>query len=352
MLSWFSERKASAKKSARKQCEAQEVTSLMVIMPSAGSTENPSSTNIKDYGSSELTVKHHDDDEHSTGSLELYTPLHPNESFDRDSSWNNFSSLASKRFQERGISALAIVAIAVAAMFAIQASHGTHITVTNDPTNHSNKSPVDDFTKFDSKLSRHKPIPFSLLDPVKDLGLNSISHGEATSPPPNIFRGNRTTTLPTSAWYQNLIMNQGEPGSLQRVYTTPLVLDVNGPIPGLRVHPSHVGSSVTVMQLSYEDQNGITIGISSMSSTKPKNSVEKLSNIYSVIATTPLGITLQWVSVIRNSIGFTFRNKLIAFLLTCIGYIPHDFLDCSRHAIYNNALSYRGIWCERSFPHH
>lgn len=314
MLSWFSERKTSVEHGEGQQRAAQEEAPLMVIMPSAGSTENPSSTNITDYGSAELSAKHHEDDEHSTGSLELYTPLHPNESFDRDSSWNNFSSSASERYQGRGLAALAMVTIAVAATFALQALHRTHPTVINGPTNYSNKSSVDDFTKYDGKLSQHMPVPFSLLDPVKDLGLNTITHGEATSPPPNIFRGNRTVTLPTSAWYQNLIMNQGEPGSLQRVYTTPLVLDVNGPIPGLRIHPSHVGSSVTVMQLSYEDQNGITIGISSTASTKPKSSEETLSNIYSVIATTPLGITLQWVSITHYSIGFDVRYRLIVIL--------------------------------------
>jgi hypothetical protein len=186
--------------------------------------------------------------------------------------------------------ARSILIVALIAMVALDAP----AVDTVSPRNQSPYPPVDPV----EKLSQQRRVPFSTLDPVKDLGLKQISHGEATSPPKMIHKiENRTGPLPTCAWYQNLIMNRGEPGSLQRVYTNPLVLDVSGPIPGLRVHPNHVGSSVTVMQLSYEDQNGITVGISRASSTKTQSGEDKLSNAYSILSTTPLGITLQWVSI-------------------------------------------------------
>jgi hypothetical protein len=288
MLSWFSQGKSSVEEDGRNGSGLEE-TSPILILPSASSTYDPSVTHGNDYGAAERGAGNHDDDERSNGSLELYTPLHLGDSLDQDPSWK-LSSHVAQRCKGQGF---IVMSISIIALIATIALHGRAVGIVS-PRNPSRYPPVDP----SNKLSQHRPIPFSTLDPVKDLGLKPISHGEATSPPKRIYKTeNQTGALPTCAWYQNLIMNRGEPGSLQRVYTNPLVLDVSGPIPGLRVHPNHVGSSVTVMQLSYEDQNGITVGISRASSAKTQSGKDKLSNTYSILSTTPLGITLQWVSI-------------------------------------------------------
>lgn len=288
MFSWFPQRNSRVEEDGRNGSGLEE-SSPILILPSSSSTHHSTVTNGNDYGTVEQRAGNHLDNEPSNGSLELYTPLHRGDSLDQNPSWK-LSSVDAQRCKVQGCIVVSILIVALIAMVALDAP----AVDTVSPRNQSPYPPVDPV----EKLSQQRRVPFSTLDPVKDLGLKQISHGEATSPPKMIHKiENRTGPLPTCAWYQNLIMNRGEPGSLQRVYTNPLVLDVSGPIPGLRVHPNHVGSSVTVMQLSYEDQNGITVGISRASSTKTQSGEDKLSNAYSILSTTPLGITLQWVSI-------------------------------------------------------
>ena len=297
MLNWFSKHQPRSDKDRRAPTFDNEVTPLTFILPSAASTSNPSLANITDYGAAKLIRHEKEEDDRSVGSLELFTPLHPDDSFDFDTGVDKRTSLF-RLFHGRLFIGLSIVVMAFMAFVAIHGRSAVAITPRNPSKSPSgDATATQDSTKANSKFSHHKPLPFSLLDPVKDLGLNFISHGEATAPPHDIFRQNQSEALPTCAWYQNLIMNRGEPGSLQRVYTSPLVVDLNGPIPGIRLHPNHVGSSVTVMQLSYEDQNGITIGISKALSTNTISSKENLSNRYSVLSSTPLGITLEWVRI-------------------------------------------------------
>ena len=132
--------------------------------------------------------------------------------------------------------------------------------------------------------------PFSTLDPVKDLGLYSLSRPEDSSPPHAILKSTQQQALPTNSWYQNLLLVRGEPSEVQRAYTMPYILDLVGPVPGLRAHPNHLDASTNVVQLSFVDSHGLTLGAvdADLDSSKPP------SNRYSVVAMTALAATLQW----------------------------------------------------------
>ena len=160
------------------------------------------------------------------------------------------------------------------------------------------------FNRNHSRAVYHLPVhpePFSILDPVKDLGLLEF-HRESSLPPENIFRklnvdtSGKRSALPTNAWYQNMLLSTGEPSNIHRAYATPYMLDAVGLIPGLRIHPNHIESSVFVMQLSFLDSFGLTLGATG-DVTKGKH--ETNSKAYSVRSTTQLGLTLEWV---RNTI--------------------------------------------------
>jgi hypothetical protein len=155
--------------------------------------------------------------------------------------------------------------------------------------------------------------PFSLLDPVSDLGLPEVTRSVDASPDwsylgdtlqMNRPRGDHGDTddgssssnnngqvggstrknlkgmpeneqqqqnnilpprqaIPTNSWYENLLLARGpNPSNLQRAYPSPYLVDVVGLIPGLRVHSSHVDANAVGMQLSFNEDFGLVVGAS------------------------------------------------------------------------------------------
>lgn len=144
-------------------------------------------------------------------------------------------------------------------------------------------------------------MPFSLLDPVHDLNLASFDRPEDSSPPKAMFikrpDGVRSTVhdpLPTNAWYQNLLMLRGEPSNIHRVYSTPYLLDVVGPVPGIRANSNHILSSTSVLQLTFIEQFGITLGAAPSFAHHSPSKEHDFK--YQALETTELGVTLKWVS--------------------------------------------------------
>ena len=137
------------------------------------------------------------------------------------------------------------------------------------------------------------PKPLSKLDPIYDLHLHGFDRNADTSPPLNIYRPNADAAVPTNEWYQNLLISHAETTELQRVYAVPYMVDLAGPIPGLQIHPNHIDASSNVIQLSYVIPHGLTLGAAENS--KHATSVNTMTNGYSVLHMTPLGITLTWV---------------------------------------------------------
>ena len=143
------------------------------------------------------------------------------------------------------------------------------------------------------------PRPFSHKHPVSDLGIASISRPEETSPPNRLFRrleshdSGQRGPLPTSAWYQNLLLAHGEPTNLHRAYAIPYLVGLAGLIPGLTLHSNFLVPTDRVVQLTNNAMFGLTIGAAGGIYDKQK--LENLSHQYSVSSPTELGVTLHWV---------------------------------------------------------
>ena len=207
------------------------------------------------------------------------------------------------------------------------------------------------------KLKQDFCTPFSTNHPVHDMNLYQFVRPDATSPSQIIFRHHHSgsssitssssegrnhhvrvsnwnltsqddTTVaqkehgsssppagaapaaayPTNAWYQNMLLpptggDEFEPSNLNRIYSTPYVLDPVGSIPGIRVHANYLVSTSNVIQLSYYEEFGLTLGASEQVSPfydtndNDDDRHQQDSHRYSVVSTTELGLTAQWVSL-------------------------------------------------------
>jgi endo-1,3(4)-beta-glucanase len=237
----------------------------MLLAPSAGSTERPTRSNLSGYGASDDSddsVPQND----SSASFELLLP--------RKSDQERGKSKIQRFFRNKRRVMIAATLLALSGVVAVicsclgRSSGGVS-----------------------SGLSgAKKNIPFSTLDPVKDLGLYPLSRPEDSRPPHALLGNSQQQAWPTNAWYQNLLLVRGEPSDVQRAYTMPYILDLVGPVPGLRAHPNHLDASTNVVQLSFVDSHGLTLGAVApdLDSSKPP------SNRYSVVSTTALAATLKW----------------------------------------------------------
>lgn len=163
--------------------------------------------------------------------------------------------------------------------------------------------------------------PFSTKDPVHDLGLPDFDRPKDSKPPKTMTdgdgssdgtsgdNGRRRRRLPTNAWYQNLLMiNDGEPSSLNRVYTIPYLIDAAGSIPGLRFFANHVAASSTIVQVYSVDDYGMVLGAgadlsSASGQTNGSDASEgghSLSNMFRVRTMTNLAVTLDWVRLVSH----------------------------------------------------
>ena len=161
-------------------------------------------------------------------------------------------------------------------------------------------------------------FPFSLLDPVHDLGLAEHERSPEDSSFPAYFYGGDSNpnsdgehprqAKPTNAWYQNLLQVQenDEPSNVQRAYPGPYLMDVVGMIPGLSVHATDIDASDMVVQLSFNERFSVVLGgTDSILPGKSEGDVATTlthSHKYKVVKTTDLGITLGWVSYMQSKL--------------------------------------------------
>lgn len=160
------------------------------------------------------------------------------------------------------------------------------------------------------------PKPFSELDPVSDLQLYPFVRPK-WSRPSEVFgdlQNDQIETehpLPTNEWYQNLLLlsDGSEPSGDNRVYTLPYVVDAAGPIAGIRLFETKLLGMDRVVQVTYVDFHGLTLGATydySEAGTKTaRKTLQKRYTLYdrhfhnksaklSSFPLTPLGISLKW----------------------------------------------------------
>jgi hypothetical protein len=180
--------------------------------------------------------------------------------------------------------------------------------------------------------------PFSTLHPVNDLNMFGSDRPAGSSPSGRL----QTTesTYPTNAWYQNMLhLRENEaPTNDHRAYPIPYVVDVNGRIPGLRVHTFRNIATSTAVTLTVDEPYALTLGATEDFSGRSIAMGDAKG--YTVRKANDLGFTLEWVRTYMlkhaTKMGFTatdIRPLLIA------GLYGNEILNCKRNALCNNDLS-------------
>lgn len=248
---------------------------LLMILPSPSSTDQPTSSNHEEYGTLEHTVGRNS----SSASFEMLLPTGKELEREYDEGFLAWLAFTSRRaFQGRPVKTVALLIIATLLAFLFGSS-----------------SMFSGYSREPKQLPLKggERAPFSTLDPVADMGLYALERPKETSPPDSVLPESRHRALPTNSWYQNMLMAKGAPTSVHRVYAMPYVLDVVGPIPGLRAHANHIDASTTVVQLSFVDSYGITVG-AAPNGRVHSDQMKASSKKYSVVSATALAVTLQW----------------------------------------------------------
>jgi len=200
--------------------------------------------------------------------------------------------------------ALAIVLPAIKIGQGDATSQNSTFLDNSTPTSNPKDSPIyDDKTNFGTyDLGA---LPFSNVDPTTLLP--DFPRPADTSPAARLnplrdndnsylrSSGNDNKALPTNAWYQNLLLlrDDEQPSNLHRVYAMPYVVGTAGPIPGLRVHIIQKVTTYNTVNINLNEPHALTLG-AALDISNSANTVNSLKG-YSVINTTPLGVTLEWV---------------------------------------------------------
>ena len=187
---------------------------------------------------------------------------------------------------------------------------------------------------------RSLPPPFSTLDPVANLNLKPYLRSKWCSPGQvfgrRLERGQSEsrTPLPTNEWYQNMILmsdEETEPSDEQRVYTVPYVVKTNGPIAGIKLCSTRTLALDKIVQITYVDAHGLTLGAAENFGMVHKNSFgNSIPKRYTIFdeenkgtdntknhsSLTPLGFTVKWVSGTQGII--TLLQKISPFFWACL----------------------------------
>ena len=133
-------------------------------------------------------------------------------------------------------------------------------------------------------------VPFSTVSPAS-IGFRSIDRPQSSSPGP-IFKNfiNRQIPLPTNSWCENFFLGNSNTGHDNKVFQVPYILDTAGPTQGIRTHSTHVQANDRAVMMTYELENGLTLG-----------AVEPFSLQHEIMGDTSnaiarLAIVLEWKS--------------------------------------------------------
>lgn len=188
------------------------------------------------------------------------------------------------------------------------------------------------------------PEPFSTLDPVKDLNLFYYSRTDSSSPPQRLLGKlsegvDRTKyPLPTNKWYENMLLvddQDKEPSLNNRVYTVPYVVDAAGPISGIRLFGSRVLAMQRIVQVSFDNLHGLTIGSASNVFVTGNISTDVIPKRYRLYDSysgnvkekasgyplTPLGLTIKWVNTVLRCISSASLTRPFAHYMNHLSYV-------------------------------
>ena len=135
--------------------------------------------------------------------------------------------------------------------------------------------------------------PFSVVDPADYFPVTERAEGSLPSSRLAALK-EQHSSLPTNAWYQNfLLLRDGEsPTADHRAYTQPYVVDVAGPLPGLRMQLGKIDTTSDQVIVADGTADALTLGVAPPSAT----TFDSVDMGYNVVAANDLGLTLEWVS--------------------------------------------------------
>jgi len=135
--------------------------------------------------------------------------------------------------------------------------------------------------------------PFSVVDPADYFPVTERAEGSLPSSRLAALK-EQHSSLPTNAWYQNfLLLRDGEsPTADHRAYTQPYVVDVAGPLPGIRMQLGTVDTTSDQVIVADGTADALTLGVAPPSAT----TFDSVDMGYNVVAANDLGLTLEWVS--------------------------------------------------------
>jgi len=175
---------------------------------------------------------------------------------------------------------LAIISIASLVM-ALFAMHRHTISINTSSAIHtvlqlSAKDANLKAAHYQHHIDKYSTINIEPLSYKSPTELGILSYNRQSSRPESVFGSVQNGSmigvpLPTNEWYLNLVVglddNPGENGQYDnyaseanRVYTIPYIVDVVGPIVGIRLHYPNVLSYGTVVQSNFVPQHGLTLG--------------------------------------------------------------------------------------------
>jgi len=170
------------------------------------------------------------------------------------------------------------------------------------------------------------PRALSELDPVSDIQLYPFDRPKI-SKPPKLFgkyhygQVHTAQPLPTNQWYENMFLltdGAGDPNENNRLYTIPYVIDTVGPIPGIRLFETRVLGMDKVVQVTYVNFHGLTLGathnLAAEAQDTAKSIVHKpytLDDDRSSVPMSPLGITLKWKSTDTSSVFDKMTSSIV-----------------------------------------
>lgn len=256
------------------------------MKPSNNSTSNPSLENLA-HGN------HHDDDADAETYRLLSQGQHPNppcRSLSLEEAWHHH--VTGKHVRKRTI--FACVAVLLALSLGIW--YWFHQQQHSSDNNTWRDEDLIPYGGDNPSKGSSQRAPFSQQHPVTDLGLYDFPRPESAHIPGRPLTSGMPDrpSYPTNAWYQSLLLPEGEPDVAHRAYAVPYVVDAAGPVPGLRVHPNHIDASSFVVQLYVIEEYGVTVGAAPNAAGRNEEK-KPPTHQYRVTHATPLGVTLDFV---------------------------------------------------------
>lgn len=173
--------------------------------------------------------------------------------------------------------------------------------------------------------------PYSTVDP-RDLGLVSAERTLGSKPGP-IFADvlNTSTPLPTNSWCENLFLGSSNNGENNKVFQVPYIIDSGGIIPGIRTHPGHVQANDRSVMMTYEPQNGLTIG--AVENFLPQHKIATGKNL----ALARLAVVLQWNSEEAENNGY--GPSMLSHIVRGSPYSSMEYLNSTPRVYVQRSLT-------------